>query len=1178
MRLSLLWLIVVCALSGVTEGQTADTTGNATATGNRPQLVVQLGHSRRLFSAVFSADGRLVATASEDKTARVWEAATGNEIRRFPEHPQPVSSAAFSPDGRFLLTGSWDGIARLWDIETGKEIRRFPHRPPTGPSAMFAPDAISVTFSPDGQLVLIGSWDATASLWDAKTGNELHRFRGHTDRVVSVAFSPSGRSILTASWDNTARLWDVATRMEIRNFLGHADVVWSAAFSPDGRLVVTGSWDRTVRVWDAKTGGELRQFQGLEGGKLPLQRAGIRSVAFSPDGRFIVTGGDDNTARLWEAATSRAVRTFQGHTSVVQAVRFSPDGQLILTGSEDRTARLWETATGVIARSFGGYSSVVAAVAFSPDSRFILTGSGATPGETDLFDFSGERGNYSAFLWDVSAGKAIQRFPGHPSAVSSVAFSPDSRVIATASGDTIVLWDPASGKELRRFRSSTGAVSSVAFSPDGCCVLANTGNTPVLWETATGRELRRFQGHTVVVMAVAFSPDGRFIVTASGDHTARLWETATGREVRRLQKHTSEVTSVAFSPDGRSIVTGSLDNTACVWDAASGQERHCFQGLSPVRFSPDSRFVLTGGDNFTPTLWEGATGKAVRRFPGHTDTVWATAFSPDGRFILTGSSDNTARLWDTATGQELGRLFSFRDGTWVVVDLDGRFDTDNLDGNPGLRWVMPDDPLTPLPLEIFMRDYYEPRLLPRILAGEKFAPVRALQDLNRVQPRVRISKIEPRPQAPDTVSVTVAVAKAAREFQRGGKRVMIETGAYDLRLFRDGQLVGYAPESEGEIALDGRTGTAVRTFTVTLPRTPGRKEVEFSVYAFNVDRVKSATDRQTFTLPGEITPAKGRAYVITVGVNAYENSAWDLRFAADDARRIEGALRERLTANRDYEAIISVPLISDYEMRNGERLVTENLAIKRKVQAVLALLAGKPLAPEQVQDIPHAEQIRSVRPEDLVLISVSSHGYADDTGNFYFLLADIGEGTGRQLTPELLQRALSSDELSRWLRDVDGGEMALIVDACHSAATVESAGFKPGPMGSRGLGQLAYDKGMRILTASQADDVALESDLLRQGLLTYALVQDGLEARQADFAPKDQRITLAEWLSYGVERVPTLNEEVKKGTVQGFGQKSRGVVVLYTQPDAAPRKTGVQKPALFDFARRHREVVLVGGK
>jgi WD40 repeat protein len=1139
---------------------------------------VQLGHSQRLFSAVFSPDGRFVATASEDKTARVWEAATGNEIRRFSEHPYPVSSVAFSPDSRFLLTGSWDGIARLWDVATGKEIRRFPHRSANAPSAIFAPDGLCVTFSPDGQFVLIGSWDATASLWDAKTGNELHRFQGHTDRVVSVAFSPSGRSILTTSWDNTARLWDVATRMEIRNFQGHTDVVWSAAFSPDGRLVVTGSWDRTVRVWDAKTGSELRQFQGLEGGKLPLQRAGIRSVAFSPDGGFILTGSDDFTARLWNAATGVAVRTFQGHASVVQSVRFSPDGQLILTGSEDRTARLWETVTGTVARSFGGYSSVVAAVAFSPDSRFILTGSGDMPGEMDMFGFSGERGNYSAFLWDVTAGKAIQRFPGHPSAVSSVAFSPDSRVIATASGDTVMLWEPTSGKELRRFQSSAGVVSSVAFSPDGCCLLANPGSTPVLWEVATGHELRRFQGHAAAVLAVAFSPDGRFIVTGSWDHTARLWEVATGREVRRFQKHTSEVTSVAFSPDGRSIVTGSLDNTACLWDVASEKERHCFPGLSPVRFSPDGRFVLTGGNNFTPTLWEAATGKAVRRFPGHTDAVWATAFSPDGRFILTGSSDNTARLWAAATGQELGRLFSFGDGTWVVVDPEGRFDTDNLDGNPGLRWVMPDDPLTPLPLEIFMRDYYEPRLLPRILAGEKFKAVRALQDLNRVQPHVRISKIEPRPQAADTVSVTVAVAKAAREFQRGGKRVMIETGAYDLRLFRDGQLVGYAPESEGEIALDGRTGTAVRTFTITLPRSSDRKEVEFSAYAFNVDRVKSTTDRQTFVLPSEVTPAKGRAYVITVGVNAYENSAWDLRFAANDARRIAGALRERLAANRDYEAIISIPLISDSEMRNGERIVTENLATKRKVQAVLELLAGKLVALEHVQGIPHADQIRPARPEDLILISISSHGYADDTGNFYFLLSDIGAGTGRQLTPELLRRALSSDELSRWLRDVDGGEMTLIVDACHSAATVESAGFKPGPMGSRGLGQLAYDKGMRILTASQVDDVALESDLLRQGLLTYALVQDGLEARQADFAPKDRRIMLAEWLGYGVERVPTLDEEVKKGAVQSFGQKSRGVVVLFTQSDTASRKTGVQKPALFDFARRHREVVLVGGK
>jgi hypothetical protein len=512
------------------------------------------------------------------------------------------------------------------------------------------------------------------------------------------------------------------------------------------------------------------------------------------------------------------------------------------------------------------------------------------------------------------------------------------------------------------------------------------------------------------------------------------------------------------------------------------------------------------------------------------------------------------------------------------VDPDGRFDTNNLDNNRGLHWLMPDDPLAPLPLEIFMRDYYEPRLLPRILAGEKFRPVRSLTKLNRVQPKVQITKIEPHSAVSDSVLVTVEVAKAAREFHRGDKKVLVETDVYDLRLFRDGQLVGYAPATDGEIPVDPRTGTAEHTFVVTLPRFKEIKQIEFSAYAFNVDRVKSATDRKLLPIPKTLTPVKGRAYLISVGVNAYENPAWDLRFAANDARRIQSRLTEYLSRSADYDEIVAVALISDFETHNGERIVTENHATKQHVQAVLARLAGKRIDPERAQDIPHLQQLQPARPEDLVLLSFSSHGYADPNGTFYFFPFDIGLGQGRQITEELLQRSLSSKELSQWLRDLDAGEIVLIVDACHSAATVEGEGFKPGPMGSRGLGQLAYDKGMRILTASQADDVALESDLIQQGLLTYALVQDGLEARQADFQPHDATITLSEWLQYGVERVPTLYEEVRAGQVQSFsrGGEQRGVVVLVSPESSSLQwRSALQQPALFDFSQRTREVALV---
>src|SRR5262249_48265015 len=159
-------------------------------------------------------------------------------------------------------------------------------------------------------------------------------------------------------------------------------------------------------------------------------------------------------------------------------------------------------------------------------------------------------------------------------------------------------------------------------------------------------------------------PNEQFVLTGSWDSTARLWDAATGKETRRFEGHTAAIHSAAFSPDGR--------------------------------------FVLTGGDDKTARLWDAKTGQELRRFEGHTERVSSVAVSPDGRFVLTGSGDNTTRLWNLDTGQELCQLISFRDGTWVVVDSEGRFDTNNLEEIRGLHWIMPDDPLKPLPLEIFM--------------------------------------------------------------------------------------------------------------------------------------------------------------------------------------------------------------------------------------------------------------------------------------------------------------------------------------------------------------------------------------------------------------------------------------------------------------------------------------------
>jgi uncharacterized caspase-like protein len=707
--------------------------------------------------------------------------------------------------------------------------------------------------------------------------------------------------------------------------------------------------------------------------------------------------------------------------------------------------------------------------------------------------------------------------------------------------------------------------------------------------------------------------DGQWLLTGSEDWNARLWDVQTGMEVRRF-RHGAPVSAVALSVDAGWVLTGSWDGIGRLWETATGTQVRQFRGhdemVTSVALSPDGRWALTGSRDGTARLWETASGLEVHQLRGYGGFISSVAFSPDGRWVLTGTWGGTAELWRTDEGVLVATLISFRDGHWAVVDTAGRFDSDDLEEISGLHWLMPDDPMRALPVETFMRDYYEPRLLARILKEERFAPVRSLADLNRVQPTVTIKEIVPE-KSDEFVTVLVQVEKATREFHRGESTQRLETKPFDLRLFRDGQLVGIFPaptepadlpslsgtdqddltrwRDAKAITVDSTTGKrSIRFEHVRVPRRQDLTSVMFSAYAFNEDRVKSHTARQQCVVADsnappfpssadhpcvlpKPTPRPGRAYLVTVGVNASDDPAWDLTFAVNDAQRLQAAVQSRLEQTGRFAQVVAIPLLTDVDSKAGSRRRTVNDATKAHIKGVLDLLAGRQLDPAVHGHIPHAQDLQPARPEDLVVLAVSSHGYVDERGQFYLFPSDIGVGHGPTVTPQLLQQTISSEQLAQWLQAVDAGELVLIVDACHAAATVQTADFKPGPMGSRGLGQLSYDKGMRILAASQAVDVALESRVLKQGLLSYALVQEGLEAQQADFRPKDQTIVLKEWLQYGVERVPKLYAEVQHGMFQAKGVTSHFGTSAQTLAHARP---GLQQPSLFDFRKLSGEVVI----
>ncbi|UNU19868.1 hypothetical protein D0A34_14180 [Microcoleus vaginatus PCC 9802] len=570
------------------------------------------GHQNTVQNISFSPDGQMLATASYDRTVKLWRR-DGSLVKTLLGHTDAVMSVSFSHDAKMIASGSLDGTVRLWD-SNGKLIRVI--------HAHKNYWVMSISFSPDGKTIATASGDRTVKLWRLD-GQLIRTLKGHQDLVRQVGFSPQGDRIITVSDDKIVKLWSRDGKTLIKTLTNPSQPFVNVGFSGDGQIFATSSQDEKVQIWS-------REGQPLKTIKTIPYLGEVWSVSVSRDGQTIASGSKDGTVRL-RAQDGRLLDTWVGHNGPISCVTFSPDGKTLATVGNDNITKLWQIDRNWLTVLFG-HQTEVNSVQFSPDGKRIAS--------------AGSDGRVK--IWNREA-KLLLNLKVDNSKVNAVSFSPDGNTIASGSDDnTIKIWG-LDGQLQRTLKRHQDQVRSVNFSREGQTLAsASADGTAILW-SLKGKEPITLKEHKNRVLSVAFSPDGQTIATAGDDTTVKLWSSR-GQQLRTLTGHTSVIRSVSFSPDGTRIVTASDDQTLKLWHR-DGRLITTLSGhtakVLDASFSPDGKKIASASMDGIIKLWQ-RDGTLITSLSGHTAAVYAVNFTPDSKWLASAGAERVVLLWNVS--------------------------------------------------------------------------------------------------------------------------------------------------------------------------------------------------------------------------------------------------------------------------------------------------------------------------------------------------------------------------------------------------------------------------------------------------------------------------------------------------------------------------------------------------
>jgi WD40 repeat protein/uncharacterized caspase-like protein len=601
-----------------------------TVSGQEPKLVLPIGHTSSISDAVFSPDGEMVATASWDNTAKVWDVRTGALLQDLRGHDGAITTIAFSPDGKKVATGSEDKKVMLWDLTGADPATEFNE----------ISSISNLVFSPDGLRMAIGTVNAL-SIWNLSTRMKEQRISSFYGEM-NVAFSNDSKRILVIDHSNF-QVFDAANGEQVFEVEIQKGTVTASDLSLDGFLIVAGGSDLTVKIWNTSTGSLLAT--------MPNQKKDITGVLFSPDSKSLIINSLDGSVALLDVKTGNLIRQIRPDGGPITYIKFSKDGRRLLCSGDSKIAEVWNLETGQLQFKLEGHDDHITALGFSLTDKYIVTASK----------------DRTAIIWEGGSGKLYQKLQGHTRGLASMTFSSsENKLTPVAKPDPQSEFGNASITLVRYIESLGPRLEAFAFSPGKKQVVLATGSSVAeVWDYGNGRILHQLRGHSNAITSVAFSPDGKTILTGSWDQTARLWDASSGHLLKIFNGHKAGLSTVTYSSDGSKIATGARDNTAMIWNLATGAMISKLTGhtdvLTSLSFSSDGKKINTVSDDQTAKVWEISGSRLLYTYI-LIDSSDNLVFDSKGHYDGTQGGRN---LLYFVCGGEVIKLQQLKDKFWV---------------------------------------------------------------------------------------------------------------------------------------------------------------------------------------------------------------------------------------------------------------------------------------------------------------------------------------------------------------------------------------------------------------------------------------------------------------------------------------------------------------------------------